>query len=118
MAAPTVTQVSSLLAGVGGPGAGGALSFQTFKVVPATATDIDVSLTGVLLTHVLGMTWIVTDTTNTALADSEHLWIDQALDATKNCIVVASNALVVTRVGTGTSPVLISKVYTITLLGY
>ena len=118
MAAPTVTEVTNLLAGLGGPGSGGDPIMKTYKVVPASATDVDLSLTGVTLTHVLGMTWAVMDTTNTALADSEHLWIDQALDATKNCIVVASNALTITRVGTGTSPVLISKVYVITLFGY
>lgn len=119
MVAPTVVDVGENLAANGGPGSLGDFRVQVFHVTPDDATDTDLSLTGVELSHVCWFTWCVMDTTNTAAADAEHVWLDQAVDATKKCVVVASNALTFTRVATGDGTLgLVDKDYIITLYGY
>ena len=118
MAAPTVTKISDNLAANGGPTSGGDFKIEFFKVVPASATDQDLTCTGVTLSHVFGMLECAMDTTDTAAANSEKLWIDEALDSTKNCIVVSGGSVTVKRALADTGGALISKVYVIGLVGY
>lgn len=119
MAAPTVTKITDNLGANGGPGgAGGGQKRETFKVVPASATDADLTVIDVTLSHITDMNWIVMDTTDTTAADSEHLWIDQALDSTKNVLVVSGGSVTVKRALSDTGGALISKVYVITFIGY
>jgi hypothetical protein len=121
MAAPTVTSIEESMAAGGGPAASG-MRFESFKVVPAGATDADISVPYAsfrALSHVVGFTVnVVHDTLTVAIAADEAYYFDQTMDTTKNYIVLNStNGGKIVRVLMGATA-LVSHTYIITFFGY
>lgn len=121
MAAPTVTSVEQTLPAAGGPSSSGP-RFESFKVVPASATDADISIPYAsirAISHLIGFLVSICQDAVITTASAEQYYFDQDLDATKNVIVLNStNGAKVSRILADTGGALVSRTYLITLIGY
>lgn len=113
----TVTALATLTAAGNGMAVSGqALREELHTIEFGAEADVDATVP-TNLSHVVSMS-SVSCGTSVAVGNSDRLFIKQAIDATKKCIVVASSSVPISRCKTDAAGTLIAANHIVKLIGY